>query len=25
VEMIMPDDTKIMMQRMGPDESLGVT
>jgi hypothetical protein len=25
VEMIMPEDTKIMMQRMGPDESLGVT
>jgi hypothetical protein len=24
VEMIMPEDTKIMMQRMGPDESLGV-
>ena len=25
VEMIMPDDTKIMMQRMGPDECLGDT
>jgi hypothetical protein len=25
VEMIMPDDTKIMMQRMAPDECLGDT
>jgi integrase len=25
VEMIVPEDTKIMMQRMGPDESLNVT
>jgi integrase len=25
VEMIMPEDTKILMQRMGPDECLGVT
>ena len=25
VEMIMPDDTKIMMQCMGPDECLGDT
>jgi site-specific recombinase XerD len=25
VELILPDDTQIMMKRTGPDESLGVT